>query len=139
MAEHHKHLIFFDGECGLCDQVVQLVLKIDKQGLFLFAPLQGETAKRELKSLPAEYKQLDSLILIENYNTPKQKFYVLGQGAFRICWLLAGKWALLGWISFLPPFLYNWGYRLVARNRHRLFDKDVCQLPDPTARKRFLP
>lgn len=134
-----KHLIFYDGQCGLCDKIVQFVLKQDKKKDFIFAPLQGATAAVVLKDLPADMKNEDSLVLVENYQEPDQKFYLLGQGAFRICWLLGGAWPLLGWISFLPPFLYNWGYRIVARNRHRFFSSDSCVIPDRSSAARFLP
>jgi predicted DCC family thiol-disulfide oxidoreductase YuxK len=134
-----SHLVFYDGQCGLCDRIVQFLLKTDKRQQFVFAPLQGSTAAVVLKDLPSEMKQVDSLILVENFQTPQEKFYVLGKGAFRICWLLGGAWSLLGWISFLPGWLYNWGYRLVARNRQRFFKQDRCLLPDPSAKHRFLP
>jgi predicted DCC family thiol-disulfide oxidoreductase YuxK len=134
-----KHLVFYDGECGFCDQVVQLLLKVDKQQIFLFAPLQGATAAELLKELPDELKQVDSLILVENYQQPNSHFYVLGKGALRIAWLLGGVWRLLGWMAFLPSWLYDWAYRLVARNRHRFFPNPVCVLPDPKQKNRFLP
>lgn len=132
------HLLFYDGECGFCDRVVQFVLKQDEKGQFIFAPLQGKTAAATLQSLPPELKSLDSLILIENYQAPDQKIYVLGQGAFRVLWLLGGGWAWLGWPNFLPPELYNWGYRLVARNRGKISAQLSCQLPDPSQKERFL-
>ncbi len=131
--------MFYDGQCGLCDRIVQFLLRADRKEQFLFAPLQGTTAVTVLKDLPDEYKTVDSLVLVENYQQPDQRFYVMGRGAFRILWILGGWWMLLGWIAFLPPILYDWGYRMVARNRHRLFTGDVCELPDPNKRKRFLP
>jgi predicted DCC family thiol-disulfide oxidoreductase YuxK len=134
-----KHLLFYDGECGLCDHIVQFVLRKDKKEVFVFAPLQGETAARVLKDLPAEYKNLDSIVLIKDYQTPEQETYVMGKGAFKVLWLLGGGWALLGSLSFMPAFLYDWGYRLVAKNRHRLFSQRECMLPDPKTRSRFLP
>ncbi len=134
-----KHLIFFDGKCGLCDRLVQFLIKRDNKNLFVFAPLQGKTAAAELKSLPEEFKTIDSVILIENYSTDQQQIYVLSKGALRVCWLLGGKWILIGWLSFLPSFLFDWIYRIVAKNRHRLFPQDVCQLPDPNTKERFLP
>jgi len=133
-----QHLLFYDGECGLCDHLVQFVLRVDHKGQFLFAPLQGETAGIELKDVPDTFKQADSLILIENYQQPNAAMRIYGKGAFRVAWLLGGWWKLLGWISFLPAFLYDWGYRLVAKNRHRLFSKDSCKIPDPSQKKRFL-
>jgi predicted DCC family thiol-disulfide oxidoreductase YuxK len=132
-----KHLVFYDGHCGLCDRVVQFLLKVDKDKQFVFAPLQGETAKILLLALPSSYKSEDSLILMENYNSSNPQFYVLGKGALRVCWLLGGPWALIGVLNFLPSFLYNWIYRIVARNRHKLF-KSVCVLPDPSLKDRFL-
>lgn len=138
MPTYH-HLMFYDGECGLCDHIVQFLLSVDKHQRFLFAPLQGTTAQQVLADLPAEYKQIDSLVLVENFESPDQRFYVLGKGALRICWLLGGFWKIPGLLSFLPAFLYDWAYRLVARNRKRLFSDAVCPLPSPSERNRFLP
>lgn len=134
-----KNLVFYDGQCGLCDQVVQFLLRVDTQGKFIFAPLQGSTAAVILKDMPAEYKSADSVVLVENYQSSDQKFYVLGKAAFRILWILGGAWSLPGWISFLPSFLYDWGYCIVARNRHYFFPQDKCVLPDPKLKDRFLP
>lgn len=133
-----SHLVFYDGHCGLCDQVVQRLLKADKRCIFLFAPLQGSTAAQMLKDLPYEMKGIDSLVLIEDYQLPTQRYYALGKGALRIAWLLGGWWRMLGWISFLPAWLYNWAYRLVALNRHRLFAHPSCVIPDPKQKQRFL-
>lgn len=138
MKSKFKHLVFYDGQCGLCDHIVQFILERDKENLFVFAPLQGKTAKIELQNLPEEFKNEDSLVLIENYQTEGRKFYVLGQGALRVCWLLGGMWGLLGVLSYLPAFLYNWGYRIVARNRHKFFKNDRCVVPSANQRDRFL-
>jgi predicted DCC family thiol-disulfide oxidoreductase YuxK len=133
------HLVFYDGQCGLCDQIVQFLLKSDKHGIFSFAPLQGITANKVLNKLPKEYRSLDSLILVENYQSPNQKFFILGKGALRILWLLGGSWTILGSLSFLPAIIYDWAYRLIAKNRHRLFKQTQCVVPDPKLMGRFLP
>jgi predicted DCC family thiol-disulfide oxidoreductase YuxK len=132
-----KHLVFYDGECGLCDKSVQMLLKIDSQQLFAFAPLQGETARRVLKNRRV-LVEVDTLVLIEDYQSVHPSIYMYGHAVFRICWLLGGKWKLVGWLNFLPSFLYDWGYRLVARNRKYL-PFDVCSLPDSEKKDRFLP
>ena len=129
-----RHLVFYDGSCGLCDHAVYFILKRDTAHDFIFSPLNGETAERFLKGVPRD----DSVILIENYATNPQ-MYLYGQAAFRILWLLGGGYRLAGWVGFLPPFLYNWAYRLVARNRHRFFRKNDCPLPGPHDKERFLP
>lgn len=133
-----QNLVFYDGECGLCDHIVQILLKVDREKQFVFAPLQGETAKTLLQDVPNEVKSADSLILITDYQSQNKNIYLFGKAAFRICWILGSWWMLLGWISFLPGLLYDWGYRLVARNRHRLFEQ-VCTIPDESQKDRFLP
>jgi predicted DCC family thiol-disulfide oxidoreductase YuxK len=139
MQELFIHLVFFDGTCGLCDQLVQSLVKADKDQLFAFAPLQGSTAQEYLKSVPASLKDADSVILIENFRSDLRRLSMRSQAAFRICWLLGGAWKLIGWLFVLPSFLFDWIYRLVAGNRHRLFPKEACFIPQPNQRERFLP
>ena len=139
MDQPNKHLLFYDGQCGLCDHVVQTLLQLDRQRLFVFAPLQGETARVKLQDLPVELRQVDSLVFIENFREPNARVYLMSQGVWRICWLLGGALTLLGWLCFLPGWLFDWGYRWVARNRHWLMPQRECILPDPAQRDRFLP
>lgn len=135
----YSHLVFYDGECGLCDHVVQFLLKVDKHQRFAFAPLQGTTASKYLQKLPPELRFIDSLILVENYASGDPRVYLLGKGALRIVWLLGWPWVLIGWLSFLPAVLFDWAYRLVALNRHRFFPAKECTLPRADQKERFLP
>lgn len=139
MSESLSHLVFYDGNCGLCDQVVQIIFRQDKKQIFAFAPLRGETATRYLKNLSPELRYSDSLILIENYRTSYPRVSILGKGALRIGWLLGWPWTLFGWLSFLPGWLFDWAYRLVAANRHRFFPNDQCFVPPANQKERFLP
>ena len=139
MSTNFKHLVFYDGNCGLCDHVVQFLLKADKQNQFVFAPLIGDTATAYLQKLPPEMRYEDSLILVENYQTPNPQITILGKGALRIAWLLGGPWMLIGWLSFLPGILFDWAYRLVALFRHHFFTQEKCTLPSPDQKNRFLP
>ncbi|MBA3815942.1 MAG: DUF393 domain-containing protein [Parachlamydiaceae bacterium] len=134
-----KHLVFYDGKCGLCDQAVQFIIRQDIQEQFVFAPLQGITAKVKLETLPSSVKNEDSLILIENYQSTQPEITILGRGALRICWLLGGMLSILGLFSWLPSSCVDWAYKIVARNRHRFFSNDQCVLPTPQSRHRFLP
>lgn len=133
------NIVFFDGVCGLCDKAVQFLLRVDHESQFVFAPLQGETAKFLLHELPEEYKDEDSLVLIENYKSKERKFYVLGKGVLRICWILGGWWSLIGWMNILPSYLFDVVYRFVARNRKKFFSKESCQIPSDADKKHFLP
>ncbi len=131
------HLVFFDGECGLCDFVVKFILKHDRKKVFLFAPLQGTTAKNKLKELDEKVKQADSLILIENFGTANEKVLLFGKGALRIAWYLGGIFTPLGALSFLPSAPFDFLYRIVARNRKKIFG-ETCTLPTKETESRFL-
>jgi len=138
-----SHLVFYDGECPLCLNSVKLILKFDSKGEFLFAPLQGTTAKRELVELFAEEPGLDSLVMIENYGGSSvgcpSRIYVQAEGALRIAWYLGGWWRLIGIFSFLPGWMFNWIYRLIAANRYRLFFLDKnCLVQTEKNKDRFL-
>lgn len=135
-----KHLVFYDGTCGLCDRIVQFLLGVDKEGLFVFAPLKGSTANQFLNELNEEQKKADSLILIENYQEPeKKKYFLYGKGALRILWLLGGGWVFIGMLNFLPSGLFDWIYQWVAKHRHQWFSNKECILPNPKYKNRFLP
>jgi predicted DCC family thiol-disulfide oxidoreductase YuxK len=121
MTEAGRLILFYDGECGLCDAAVQLLLKIDRKKRFHFAPLQGKTAKKVLIPPPTR----DSLVLWE-----PQRRSMEGSAVLRILWLLGGGWALIGWMYWLPSLPFDGLYRLIAKNRHRFFQPPpFCDLP----------
>jgi predicted DCC family thiol-disulfide oxidoreductase YuxK len=134
----YKHLVFYDGECGFCDCSVKYIMKIDTERLFAFAPLQGLTANKLLGPLHPQYKRLDTLILVEDFKI-SPKIYTEAKAVFRICWLVGGLWILPGLLFFLPSFLMDWCYRLVARNRS-ILGLRTTQCPVPKDQEnRFLP
>jgi predicted DCC family thiol-disulfide oxidoreductase YuxK len=129
-----KSIIFYDGVCGLCNRFVDSLLKRDTQALFLFAPLQGETAQRLLSKSDTE--MLGSIVFREQGRTFRRSTAVV-----RVFRKLGGVWACLGWgLWIVPKPLRDLGYKLVAVNRYRLFGKkETCRLPTPQERSRFLP
>ena len=134
-----RHLVFYDGNCGFCQWSVRWLLNRDKEKQFLFAPLQGETAKEKLVELLREEPNLDSMVLIEDFRENSQPL-VRAKAVLRSCWLLGGAWRLLGWMYIFPAWLMDWVYNLVARHRHKLGIQldSSCPLPPPDERDRFL-
>ena len=139
MANAPQHLLFYDGRCGLCDRTVKFLLKADNKKQFIFAPLEGETASRYLQKLPPQIRFSDSLVLIENYQSQHPRISLFGKGALRIAWLLGWPWILIGWLSFLPGFLFDWAYHFVAMYRHRFYPDGACSFPTKKQKDRFLP
>ncbi|MEC7839299.1 MAG: DUF393 domain-containing protein [Chlamydiota bacterium] len=138
MMTKATHLVFYDGKCGLCDHFVQFLLKRDKRNIFVFAPLQGETAKKFLEDVSEEVKNADSVILVENFQADDSKTYIFGKAAFKILWHLGGLWAVFGSINFMPSFFYDWGYRLIASKRTLFFSNNTCVIPPKNLQDKFL-
>lgn len=127
-----KPILFFDGVCGLCNRFVDFVLRHDRRGVFLLAPLQGKTAERFLNRKDRE--DLDSVVLLLN-GRPRYR----SSAALRVIARLGGFWSLFGLFLLIPPPLRDWVYGLVARNRYRMFGKfETCRLPTPEERGRLL-
>jgi len=133
-------ILLYDGVCGLCNRFVQFILRRDCDTVFQFASLQSPFAAAILARHGVNPADLDTVYVVVNHNHPDESLlarsdavrYVLSQlGRF---WRFAGS--LLTW---LPRPLCDWGYRVVARNRYRIFGGyDVCPLPSEEVRDRFL-
>lgn len=125
-------VIFFDGVCGLCNGFVDFVMKVDKQQLFKFSPLQSEYAKRLL--LPEDVTELKSVIVQINGRTYKKS-----DAVFEVFRELGGSWKALRILKILPRPLRNSAYDMVAKYRYKLFGKkESCRLPSPEERQRFI-
>lgn len=128
-------IVFYDGQCGLCQRSVQFILDHDHQRRFHLAPLQGETAAGLLS--PETTRELNTLVLLdEAHRTFRRSAAVV-----RILWRLSRAWQVLGTLLWLVPLpLRNLGYRIVAANRYRWFGKsDACRLPTVEERHCLLP
>ena len=129
-----KSVVFFDGVCGLCNTTVDFILRRDRARRFLFAPLQGETARLEIPD--DERQRLDTLVLKPNTGTYRRSAAVV-----RIAWGLPGVWPVLGGVLWLVPLpVRDLGYRIVSKYRLTWFgQKETCRLPSPDEREQFLP
>ena len=126
-----ERLILYDGDCGLCNAWVDFVLKQDKHKRFKFAPFQSEVAK---------VIDLDAAVNLESivYVRSGRKYSKSG-AALRILRDLGGIW-LITWIFwFIPFFIRDLIYVLIAKNRYRIFGKTTsCRIVNPEDQDRFL-
>ena len=128
-------VILFDGVCNFCNYWVNFAIKRDKKKKLRFAPLQGEAAKKLLNQFGLDTSTFSSVILIDN-----GKAYTQSSAAFRICKYLDGGWKLAYGLIFIPKFIRDFFYNIIARNRYRWFGKrKECMVPTPEMIERFLP
>ena len=133
-------IILYDGVCGLCNALVQFLIKRDTRGALRFASLQSDFAARVLGRHGIDAADLDTFHLVENYEQPGERVLSRGDAILRAWRELGGFWKALAAIAqFIPRALRDLLYRFIARYRYRVFGKyDTCMLPDPNQRDRFL-
>lgn len=133
-------ILFYDGVCGLCNTLVQFLLKHDRHGRLRFASLQSDFAERVLRRHGFDPKDLDTLHVVENYEQPGERLLQRSDAVLRAGRELGGYWSILAAIAkIVPRPLRDIAYRFVAQNRYRVFGKyETCMLPDPNQRSRFL-
>ena len=124
-------VILFDGVCNLCNGFVQFVIARDPGARFRFAALQSDSARRLLDGLGAVP---DSVVLVDG-----GRVYTRSAAALRIARRLPFPWSLAQALIVVPRPLRDWVYDRIARHRYRWFGrKDVCMIPTPDLRARFL-
>jgi len=133
-------VILYDGVCGLCNRLVQFVLKHDLPDRFRFASLQSDFAARVLQRHGAAPPDLETMYVVLDRTLPGERLASRSNAVVVVLQELGGGWCALSVVlRVLPGCLRNWGYNLVAQNRYRLFGKyDSCPVPNEKDRRKFL-
>lgn len=130
----NKTILLFDGYCNLCHSSVQFVIKHEKKSELYFTSLQSPVGVEILTFYKIDVAKIDSLILIE-----KNKAYTKSTAALKLGKYLKGMYSLSSIFIIVPPFIRNWVYDFIAKNRYKWYGKqDSCLMPDENLAKRFL-
>jgi predicted DCC family thiol-disulfide oxidoreductase YuxK len=148
-------ILLYDGVCGLCNRLVQFILRRDPDGIFRFASLQSALAERVLARHGADAHDLDTVYVVVDYGQPDERILLRSDAIIFILRQMgtlapvpassitaSGSmfWRVVALLTRLVPRpLRDWGYGVVARNRYRVFGRsESCILPAPAHRDRFL-
>lgn len=133
-GERHEATIVFDGVCALCNGWVRFLLRHDRRQRYRFAAMQGERGRALLSAHGLDPDDPMSFLLIED-----GRAWTDTDAIVRVLVGLGGIWRLAAIARWLPRGLRDPLYRLIARNRYRLFGRyEHCLLPTPEQRSRFL-
>jgi predicted DCC family thiol-disulfide oxidoreductase YuxK len=127
-----KRVLFFDGECNLCNGFVDFMIRRSQIGTIYFSSLQSEYAK---KTLPLELtRDLKTFVYLRS-----DKIYLRSEAVLRAVSELGGMWRSLLLFLIIPSTLRDIVYNLVAKNRFHWFGKrDTCRIPSKEERELFL-
>jgi predicted DCC family thiol-disulfide oxidoreductase YuxK len=136
-----RHIIFYDGVCGLCNKFIQFVIDNDTDGRFFFAALQSDFAKNTLGHRGADAESLNTVYVLSNYGDAQQERLYNKSDAVAFTTGQLKPWIkpIAFFIKIFPKPLRDFGYETVAKIRYKLFGKyDQCMLPSPETRARFI-
>jgi len=129
-------VVLVDGTCVFCNRLVSFLLKRDRQRIFRYAQIQGETATAVFArhDLVAD---VDTIYAVTDFGGPQERVWADGEAGRRI-WPRTYRLAAI--LRVVPLVLLNLQYRLFARVRYRLFGQaDACIMPSAEERQYFLP
>lgn len=123
-------VLYFDGVCGLCNRLINVIWRYDRKRILRYAPLQGKFAEKN-NIIDAN---CDTVIL-----TYKGEKYVKSDAIIQLGGILGGSAKVLLLFRFLPIGFRNFIYDLVAKSRYKWFGKkNNCRIPNAEERAYFL-
>ena len=129
----NKRIVFFDGVCSLCNSAIDIIVKNSTPEDLLVAPLQGETASQYLSLEQTE--NLNSIVFYDNGDVFEES-----TAALKIAKYLNYPWKIFSFFIYLPRFVRDPIYRVIAEHRYQLFGKkSTCRLPSSSEKAHFLP
>lgn len=132
---HSKTILFYDGDCALCNKSVQFVIDHEKktEHPILFCSLQSVYAKQTLEKHNYNFNQLSTLVLLIDENVLYKSTAALELSMF----LKAPyKWLIV--FKIIPRFIRDGVYNFIAKNRKRLIKEHFCYIPSPELKNRFI-
>jgi len=128
-ASNHL-IVFFDGDCLVCNKTVQFLLDKDRSRQLLFCRLKSERAL----SLLGELGNTTETMVALDEGVP----YIRSSAVIRICLRLPYPWRFGCTLAIVPTVLRDWMYKQFAKKRLAFGSAQVCPIPSKEMRSRFI-
>jgi predicted DCC family thiol-disulfide oxidoreductase YuxK len=139
LASESHPIVLYDGLCGLCNGLTKFLLKRDADDHLRFASLQSDFSNVVLKRHAVNPQDLDTVYVVLDYAQPGERLLARSDAILFLADQIGGVWSLAKAGRLLPRVVRDVMYKLVAKNRYRLFGKhESCLIPEPRHRQKFL-
>lgn len=126
-------IVLFDGVCHFCNYWVSFLLKNETTPRIVFSPQQSEFAQLIATQYSFSFSTIDSIVFIDN-----EKVYLRSAAVFQLLLHVRYPWKALRLFRWLPRFVTDALYRLVAKIRYRWFGKSSeCKIYPKEVQHRF--
>lgn len=126
-------IVMYDGICGFCDASVQFILDRKPLSTLRFVSFQSEIGKQLLQKY--NYTSTpETIICIEN-----GVFFKKSAAIFAIAKYIQGPYRYAQYLRWLPKFITDTGYKVIAKYRYQLMGKKQhCRLLTSNEQRYFL-
>lgn len=127
-------LCLFDDACRFCSGSIQLVLKLDRQGVIRLVPLNSPYGQHLAGRHGLDPQDPSTFLFFDRGRALAASDAILALVA-RLPW----PWPWLGFLRWLPRSWRDGTYAFVARHRYRILGRTAaCMVPTPEQRNRFI-
>lgn len=127
-------IILFDAVCVICNGWAKFLIKYDKKIQFKLVSAQSELGTALLKHYQMSTEHYTTMVVIKD-----GKLYTESTALLKVMQHLGFPFSLMNAGYFIPRFIRDFLYRLVALNRYKLFGKtDSCLIPSLENKRHFL-
>jgi predicted DCC family thiol-disulfide oxidoreductase YuxK len=128
-----RALFLYDGDCALCAASVRFLAPRDTEGHVVYASIAGPRGRPHACAAGIDPDTPSTVLLVAGGRT-----YQRSDAVLEALSLIRAPWPFIGRVGQLVPRAWRDGlYRLMARNRYRLFGR-ACLMPDPAWAERVL-
>lgn len=133
-VEENEHIILFDGLCNLCSAWVKFLIKRDSKNIFRFCSVQSDTGKDVLTYLGLPIDQIETMAYVH-----RGRGYVQSTAFLQVVKILPAFWPVLSVGLYVPEFIRDRIYNLIAANRYRIAGKrESCLVLAENNKERFI-
>ncbi len=134
LMEQHERILLFDGVCNLCNGLVKFIIRHDTEAKIKFAPLQSKFAADFIRDTYNNVTGPDSVVYISG-----ERNYLRSDAILQLLKDMGSGWKLFYILRFVPRFMRDFLYDLIARSRYRIFGKrESCMIPSADIMQRFI-
>jgi len=123
--------VIFDGDCGLCNRLVQWLLRRDRDRRLCFVAAGSAVGAALLAKHRRDSAEASRTILVvREASSEPGDMLARSEAVAAVLTELAPPWPLVaGVLRRIPLPVRDTGYRIVARLRYRLLGPESCRIP----------